>query len=121
MFYALIALALGVSGTLLVFEIALRFLPVRGSLETQPVDAPHPILHFKPNNDVVFSLGWNFQIVNKMHVNNYGFVNDQDYDPRATSPLLAVIGDSYVEAVQVPYRETLHGRLASTATRPAWR
>jgi hypothetical protein len=45
-------------------------------------------------------------------VNNYGYVNDQDYDPLATSPLLAVIGDSYVEAAQVPYRQTLQGRLA---------
>jgi hypothetical protein len=45
-------------------------------------------------------------------VNNYGYVNDQDYHPTDASPLLAVIGDSFVEATIVPYAMTLHGRLA---------
>jgi hypothetical protein len=50
---------------------------------------------------------------NKGHINNYGFVNDLDYDRNATSPLFAVIGDSYIEAFLVPYENTIHGRLQS--------
>ena len=48
-----------------------------------------------------------------MKINNFGFVNDLDYDPDAQSPLLAVIGDSFVEALQVPFRDTCAGRLAT--------
>ena len=58
-------------------------------------------------------MGWNFGVVNKVRINNYGFVNDQDYDPEAATPLMAVIGDSYVEAAHVPYAATLYGRLAA--------
>jgi hypothetical protein len=94
-------------------ELAMRLLPVREPLEAQPVTASNPYLHFSPNRDVLFSAGWNFEIVNRVHVNNYGFVNDQDYDRHAGTPLLAVIGDSYVEATQVPYRQSMHGRLAA--------
>lgn len=110
--YALLSCAIGIIGALILLEIALRFLPVREPLETQPIDSANPYMHFKPNNDVVFSMGWNFEIVNKVHVNNYGFINDQDYDANATTPLLTVIGDSYIEAEHVPYPHTLQGRLA---------
>jgi hypothetical protein len=111
--YATLACAFGLVAALIFLEIAFRFLPVRESLQTQPVTRDEPYLHFKPNNRVMFSMGWNFSIVNKVRVNNYGFVNDQDYDPGATSPLMAVLGDSYVEAAHVAYPETLQGRLAA--------
>ena len=45
-------------------------------------------------------------------VNNAGFVNDQDY-VRDGLPLIAVIGDSFIEAQMVPYAESLQGRLAA--------
>lgn len=108
-----LAFLIGLASALLALEIALRFLPVRESLDVQPVTQQNPYLHFRPNRSVVHSVGWNFSIVNRVHVNNYGFVNDQDYDPAQTSPLVAVIGDSYVEAALLPYRHTLHGRLAA--------
>jgi len=44
--------------------------------------------------------------------NNAGFVDDQDYNASYEQPLLAIVGDSYVEAAMVSYVETLHGRLA---------
>lgn len=111
--FASLAVLIGLFGTVLALELVLRLLPVTEPLERQPVDATRPYLHYKPNNDVVHSRGWNFTTVNRAHVNNFGFVNDQDYDPDAKTPLLAVVGDSFVEATEVPYRETLHGRLAS--------
>ena len=59
------------------------------------------------------SKGWNFSIVNRVHINNAGFVNDRDYEAGETTPLLAVIGDSYVHAPMVSYPDTLHGRLSA--------
>jgi len=55
--------------------------------------------------------------VNHGHVNNAGFINDQDYDARDSRPLLAVIGDSYIEALIIPYPLTLHGRLSQAVDR----
>lgn len=77
-----------------------------------PVNGGSPIFRFTPNRTATWSEGWNFNIVSKVRVNNDGFVNGQDYDPSSASPLLAIIGDSYVEAGIVPYEETVQGRLA---------
>ena len=93
----------------------MRLLPVREALETQPVNQRQPYKHFKPQREAVFSSGWDFQLVNKVRVNNVGFVNAQDYSREARSPLLAVIGDSYVEALMVAHADTIHGRLAAAA------
>jgi len=51
-------------------------------------------------------------MVNHRRVNNVGWVNDQDYKQDDQTPLLAIIGDSYVAALMVPYTKTLYGRLA---------
>jgi len=109
--YALLAVALSVAMTLVAAELALRLLPYNEGLRALAVDADNPIFRFTPDRTAVWSEGWDFAIVNTVHVNNDGFVNDQDYDPAATTPLFAVIGDSYVEAGIVPYEETLQGRL----------
>jgi len=97
---------------LLVAEVVLRFLPVATGLWTLPVNAAHPVLRFTPNRDFVFSRDWNFSVVNRGHINNDGFVNNQDYAVSDARPLLAVIGDSYVEAAMVPNDKTFYGRLA---------
>ena len=76
-----------------------------------PVNDADPILRFQPDRTATWSKGWNFSIVNTIHSNNYGFICDFDYDRDVDSPLLAVIGDSYVEAVMVPFQETITGRL----------
>jgi hypothetical protein len=111
--YASVACALGLVAAFAVLETALRLLAVREPFQAQPVTRDNPYLHFKPSREVVFSMGWDFAIVNKVRINNYGFVNAQDYDPEAATPLMAVSGDSYVEAAHVPYAATLYGRLAA--------
>ena len=106
-------LALGV-GTLLCLvglEAVLRTLPVSDALRTTAVNAENPIIRFEPGREITWSRDWDFSLVNQVRFNNFGFVSDFDYDPDATSPLLAVIGDSYVEALMVPFRETCAGRL----------
>lgn len=109
---ALTAILLSIVGTLVIAEIVLRFLPVNEGLRAQPVNAANPVFRFEPNRTPVWSEGWDFAIVNRVHVNNDGFVNDRDYDASATTPLLAVIGDSYIEAGMVPFTNTVGGRLA---------
>jgi len=92
-------------------EIVMRFLPVSTGLRSMPVTAADPVLRFTPNRPFTNSLGWNFHNVVHGRVNNAGFVNDQDY-VRDGLPLIAVIGDSFIEAQMVPYAESLSGRLA---------
>src|SRR5215510_6185490 len=95
--FGLMAVTLSILSCLALAEIALRFLPVATGMWSMPVDAAQPVFRFTPDREFLFSRDWNFSIVNRGRINNDGFVNDNDYridDPR---PLLAVIGDSYVE------------------------
>lgn len=111
-FLILTSMALGTFLFLLVAELVLRLLPVATGLSPQSVNREHPVFHFAPNERYVFSHGWNMTMVNRGRVNNDGWVNDQDYRRDDKLPLLAVIGDSYIEAQMVPYADTMHGRLA---------
>lgn len=108
----LAAIVFGLLLTLLLLEAMLRLLPVNEGLRTQPVHVDAPIYHFEPNRTSTWSNLADFSMHNRVHANNFGFINDQDYTTDGTSPLTAVIGDSFVEAVMVPYPETIQGRLA---------
>jgi hypothetical protein len=108
----LIAVVLGLVLPLAIGELLLRSMPVSDALLAQPVSDETPVFRFAANRTLTWSKGWNFAIINQVRVNNYGYVNDHDYRPSDKSSLLAVIGDSYVEAARVPYAKTLHGRLA---------
>ncbi len=98
--------------TLGMMEVVLRQFPVRNAPHTAELSDEQPIPHYIPNMTGIWSRDWNFSLVNKIHVNNYGFVNDQDYDPEAENPLIAVIGDSFVAALMVPNQDTFYGRLS---------
>ncbi|MGE4218619.1 MAG: hypothetical protein AB7G39_04150 [Alphaproteobacteria bacterium] len=111
--YAAISIAAGIALFLLMAEIACRILPVNDGLRAQPVNAENPVFRFEADRISTWSKGWNFSIVNTVRVNNDGFVNDNDYDPADRRPLLAVIGDSYIEAAMVHFPETVQGRLAT--------
>ena len=105
---------LSVASVLLVLEVALIPFPVTESVHFMPDDEEFPFLRYWLGQEYTWSRGWNFKVVNRVRVNNYGFVSDHDYDAEATlPPLVAVIGDSYVEAVAVPYGQTCAGRLAT--------
>lgn len=98
-----------------VAEAVLQFLPVATGLRSQPVNAETPVFRFAANRDFVWSVGPEFAIVNRGRTNNAGYVSDIDYDRDDPRPLLAVIGDSYVEALMVPWRQTMQARLAEAA------
>ncbi len=86
---------------LLVIEGIFRFLPVSNLPYLLPVTAQNPIAHFEPNVDYLFSMGPGFAIRSTSHTNNFGHTNIADYHPADSTPLLAVIGDSFVEAHHV--------------------
>src|SRR5204863_393007 len=83
-------------------EVALRFLPIASSLRTLAVTPQSPVFRFTPNRDFVYSREWDFVLENRGRVNNAGFVNDQDYRKDDPLALLAVVGDSMIEAAMVP-------------------
>ncbi len=101
---------LSVAGVLLVLEVVLIPFPVVDARHFESI-TEHPAGRRQPGQ-YTWSRRWNFAVVNRVRVNNYGFVSDHDYDAAAESPLLAVVGDSFVEAVMVPYGQTCAGRLA---------
>ncbi|MCB1754797.1 MAG: hypothetical protein KDJ38_04700 [Gammaproteobacteria bacterium] len=108
--FSLLSIILPLTGLVLLFEITLRFLPVQSATAQTDVSDEQPIARFQPDNDVTFSIGWNFKRVVKHQINNDGFANQQDYFTNA-KPTVAVIGDSYVEAFQVPFEKSFHGLL----------
>ena len=114
------AVAAATLATLAGLEVLLRILPAYGGVRRTTVDERQPISRFDPDREFTWSRDWNFSIVNTVRVNNAGFVSDVDYAADAPGPLLAVIGDSYVEAAMVPFRRTCAGRLA-TMLEPAAR
>jgi hypothetical protein len=97
--------------TLLAIEIALRFLPVAHSPPVEPPTAENPIQRYAANTPYTWSLGWNFYEVVRGRTNAQGFLADYDYDAAAKAPLVAVVGDSYMEALRVRFAETLTGRV----------
>ncbi len=110
--FGAMAAMLSVAILLMVAEIVLRFLPVSSGLRTQPVTADNPVFRLPPNGALTFSRDWDFKLANVRRVNNAGWVNDQDYSQDGAPPLLAVVGDSYIEAAMVPYPETIYARLS---------
>jgi hypothetical protein len=113
--FGLVTVLSSIAVSMLAAELVLRLLPVSQGTVNRPVNQEHPVLSFEPDDDVVYSRDWNFSVVNHFRVNRQGFVNKYDYDADPATPVLAVIGDSYVEATMVPYEETLFGRLEQDA------
>ena len=105
------SISITLAATLLLIEVILRFMPVSSGLKSQPVTQQDPVFHFQASRDITYSQGWKLAHANRVHINNAGFVNDSDYREDHDTPLLAVIGDSYIEGLIVPSRETLQARL----------
>lgn len=81
-------------------EISLRILPTTQIFSVQETTAQNPVIRYEKNKQLTSSLGWNFYQISEKKTNNYGFVSSIDYVKKG-KPDLVVIGDSYVEAMQV--------------------
>ncbi len=109
--FGAVAIVLGLMLGCLLLEMALRRLPVNEGLQWMPITAENPIPRFKPNRTFTWSRRWDFAQVTRKHSNNYGFLNDADYQRTHGTPLMAIIGDSYVQASQVRNCDAMHGVL----------
>jgi hypothetical protein len=95
----------------LILEGIFRLLPVSYPPYILSVSAEHPVAHFQPNVEYLYSAGWNFAIRARKRSNNYGYNNLSDYRPDEATPLLVVVGDSFVEASQVDAGKSAAERL----------
>lgn len=95
-----------------IMEIILRRMPVLDCSRWTPVAKDSPVLRYEPKQVLTWSKGWRMSGATQRKSNNVGFLNDQDYSSNGTRPLVAVVGDSYVEALMNPYNETFYGILA---------
>lgn len=110
--FSAISVFLGLVFAIALIEIVLRLLPVNEAMHRLPVDESNPVVRFKESRDFIWSRGWNFSVLAKKHTNNYGFLNDEDYQEKDSTPLMAIIGDSFVEASQVENKHTMYGILS---------
>jgi hypothetical protein len=85
----------------LALELLLRLFPVSAGNVKLPVSAAEPVPRYPPHAEFVWSRGWDFARVVYKRTNDAGFFSDAEYLRSADEPTLAVIGDSYVEALQV--------------------
>lgn len=101
---------------LLSIEVMLKFFPVSTGGHTMPLNEKHTLVCYKKNTTMISSSGWRMKNKRTYHVNNYGFLNLEDYSNKITQPILAIIGDSYVEAQQVSQKKTLYSILQKKAS-----
>ncbi|MCR9136051.1 MAG: hypothetical protein NXI27_08655 [Alphaproteobacteria bacterium] len=106
-----LAILISVLATFVLMEAILRFLPYNSGMVAAPVNDAQPIYRFLADRDVRYSQDWDMKNSRIRHVNKDGFLSDIEYRSQNDSPLIALIGDSDVEAIQVDWEETAHGRL----------
>lgn len=103
-------IGLGCLSTILCLEILFRVLPVTTGFGYYDRIQSEPILR-SALAVVKHSLDWKFHQSQTRKVNNYGFTDDRNYTPNAKP--IALIGDSYVQSLMLPYADTLQGRLGN--------
>lgn len=103
-------------GLLIVFvllEVVFRILPTSDATKRTDVNDANPYLRFEPDRVVNFTIGRFFDIQTVKRVNKQGFFDDADFYSDSTKKKIAIIGDSYVEALQVSNKDAIHGQLRS--------
>lgn len=108
--FSVISILFGLALVLGALETVMRFLPVNHVYAALPVDAQHPLIHFPPHTTQQYSIGWQMLSPQQKHANNDGYYSAYDYVP-TNMPVMAVIGDSFIQASQVADDETLQARL----------
>ena len=99
---------LGIALTLLAGEGLCRALPVQSGWSNPPVTAEMPVVRYWPHARYVELVGWDLRSAVSGVFNNIGFPG-ADID--LTKPMLAVIGDSFVEAAVLSQEDRLEERL----------
>ncbi len=97
--------------SILFLEIVFSFLPVNRVLPGQAVNSITPYARYSPNRDFTSSTGSLMDQPNVIHTNNIGLISPVDYQKNHKLPLIAVIGDSFVEAKRVDQQKTFSSLL----------
>jgi hypothetical protein len=105
-----LALGTGIITAILGLEILMQLLPVKNDRHFAANDINQPVIRGTASS-IVEPIDWKFSQTYHRRVNNYGFVDDRDYQPNSTP--VAVIGDSYIQSGMLPYQDTLQGKLSS--------
>jgi lysophospholipase L1-like esterase len=91
----------------IILEVVFRFIVVASDPPRQFMDRENKIMRFDTTGkrDGVSTFGRFGQQQGRWHVNDAGWLSDVEYHTKAerVKPLIAVIGDSYVEALQVDH------------------
>ncbi len=107
----LLTVAASVALTLGAAELVLRFLPVATAPPVEAPTADNPIQRYVANRPYTWSIGWTMDNVVRGRSNAQGFLADYDYVTTDPRPLVAVVGDSFIEALRVSFAQSLTGRL----------
>jgi hypothetical protein len=103
-------IGLGCVMAIVILELIFQMLPVSTGFAYQPTMAAEPALKATVPF-VKHSLDWKFHQATTRKFNTYGFSDDHEYVPNAQP--IAVIGDSYVQSLMLPYADTLQGQLGT--------
>lgn len=96
--------------SLILLEIIFRILPTAQLFDLDYTLNDDEIIRYKPYQTITWSIDYNFTKVVEKNTNNLGFVNDYDYHQNSKIEY-AIIGDSFIEALHVNYKESLMGLL----------
>lgn len=97
-------------------EVTARLLPVEQGYFLSDVTDTDPVAHREPSRQATASSGWRLENPRSRRLNNEGFLHDDDYENGAGTPLVAIIGDSQVDAPGVDFPDTVQARLAKRGT-----
>jgi len=84
-------------------EVSFRVLVPASELPFYVFDHKDNILKYdnRKQRDGLFTSGSLAEIRSRWHVNNIGWLNDRDYTGSGDKPVIAIIGNSYIEALPV--------------------
>jgi len=102
---------LGFLLTFLVLEAVFHLLPVETGRGRAPMVRFGPTTGASPGREFSFARDWKFTQLNRGKINSDGFIGEQDYPKTGAGEVIAVIGDSFVEAVMIPSVDTLHATI----------
>lgn len=106
----LVALGCGIGSAIIGLELLMRSLPVKNDRHFAANDITQPVIRGTVSS-IIEPIDWKFSQTYRRKVNNYGFVDDRDYQPNSAP--IAVIGDSYIQSSMTSYQDSLQGKLSS--------
>jgi hypothetical protein len=103
-------IGLGCAMAIVILELIFQMLPVTTGFAYQRTIESEPALRATVPF-VKHSLDWKFHQATTRKINEYGFPDDHHYLPNQQP--IAVIGDSYIQSLMLPYADTLQGQLGA--------